>query len=71
MNAGKARSISMKLSAIARQRNVPFERVFTEFLLERMVDRLVLSEELSSSFIFKGGYVGRRVYEEKPWTPIL
>ncbi len=68
MSKAKTRSISMKLSAIARNRNVPFEQVLTEFLLERMVARLVKSEELCSSFIYKGGYVGRRVYGSPRYT---
>lgn len=65
---GIGRSIGMKLSAIAREREIPFEKVLTEFLLERMLARLVNSKALSSVFIFKGGYVGRRAYGSPRYT---
>jgi hypothetical protein len=62
----KARSIAMKLSSIARSRKVPYERILTEFLIERMLARI--TKKLSSKFIFKGGYVGRRVYGSPRYT---
>lgn len=52
-----SRSITMKLSRLARQQLVPFERLLTIFLLERMLERLVARKSLSSVLIFKGGYV--------------
>jgi len=62
MKSPIARSISTKLSAISRSRNVPYKNVLTEFLLERLLVRLTTSTRLSSHLIFKGGYVGRRAY---------
>jgi len=67
-NESKARSISLRLSTIARQRAVPFERVQTEFLLERMVSRIMGSKKLAKCFVFKGGYVGRRAYASPRYT---
>ena len=45
----------MRLSAIARGRAVAYEKVLTEFLLERLVARLIASHALGTKFIFKGG----------------
>lgn len=64
----KARSISTRLSAIARSRGVAYEKILTEFLLERLVSRLVSSKPLGKQFIFKGGYVGRRAYGSPRYT---
>jgi hypothetical protein len=64
----KARSISMRLSIIARHRGIAYEKVLTEFLLERLVARLTSSKALGSQFIFKGGYVGRRAYGSPRYT---
>jgi predicted nucleotidyltransferase component of viral defense system len=64
----KARSISMRLSTIARDRGIAYEKVLTEFLLERLVARLTSSTALGSQFIFKGGYVGRRAYGSPRYT---
>lgn len=68
MKSGILRSISMKLSAISRKRNVPYINVLTEFLLERLLVRLVGSRKLNSKLIFKGGYVGRRAYGSPRYT---
>lgn len=65
---GKARSISMRLSTIARNRGMAYEKILTEFLLERLVARLTSSKALGSQFIFKGGYVGRRAYGSPRYT---
>ncbi len=58
----------MKLSALAREKSVPYEKVLTEFLIERMLVRLVTSPQLGAAFIFKGGYVGRRAYGSPRYT---
>ena len=63
-----SRSISMKLSRLARQQGVVYERLLTIFLLERMLERLVSSKKLSSILIFKGGYVQNRVYGSPRFT---
>jgi predicted nucleotidyltransferase component of viral defense system len=58
----------MKLSRLARQQVIPFERLLTIFLLERMLERLVARKSLSSTLIFKGGYVQSRVYGSPRFT---
>lgn len=68
MTSNIARSISMKLSAISKQRNTPYKNVLTEFFLERLLARLISVQELSSALVFKGGYVGRRAYGSPRYT---
>ena len=58
----------MRLSKISKQRGVPYQNILTEFLLERFLVRLLIESELANSFIFKGGYVGRRVYGSPRYT---
>ncbi len=71
MKSKVSRSISMKLSAISREKNVPYINILTEFLLERLLARLVVSQKLASRLIFKGGYVGRRAYGSPRYTTDL
>ena len=64
----QARSIGAKLSAVAKKLNVPYQKILTEFLLERLVVRLNGNPELSQYLIFKGGYVSLRVYDSPRYT---
>lgn len=64
----KAQSIRAKIALIARKEQVPFERIFTSFLLERAVARLVSHKELSQKLIFKGGFVSLREYNSSRFT---
>jgi hypothetical protein len=38
------------------------------FIIERLVARLVADQNLSESLVFKGGFVGLRVYESNRYT---
>lgn len=64
----QARSIGAKLSAVAKKLSVPYQKILTEFLLERLVVRLNGHPEISQHFIFKGGYVSLRVYNSPRYT---
>lgn len=64
----KAQSILKRLSNYALSVRVPFEYILTSFLLERLVIRLTRDKKLSSNLIFKGGYVGLRVYNSPRYT---
>ena len=66
-----ARSINQRLSNLATKRKVPFERILTDFLLERLALRLVTDRRLSAALIFKGGYVSVRVYQSPRYTTDL
>lgn len=64
----KAISIKNKLSHLARQNNCSYQYIATSFLLERLVVRLISDEDLSKSLVFKGGYVGLRIYKSPRYT---
>ena len=49
-------SLTDRLKGIARERNIPFNACWKQFLLERFLARLAASTHLSK-FIFKGGFL--------------
>ena len=57
----KARSIAQRLSNISKEMNISYRYVSTNFFIERMAAR-VLTTPLKDKLIFKGGYVGLRVF---------
>jgi hypothetical protein len=61
-------SIRKKLSNLSHKLNTPFENISTEFLLERLVMRLTSNSDLFNKLIFKGGYVGLRIYDSGRYT---
>ncbi len=63
----KARSIAQRLSNISKEINISYRYVSTNFFIERMVAR-ILTTPLRDKLIFKGGYVGLRVYDSKRYT---
>ena len=60
--------IRSHLTELAKKLNVPYYFVLTEFLLERLLVRLLHDPVLSSQLIFKGGYVSLRVYHSPRYT---
>lgn len=64
----KARSISDRLSSLSKKMKVAFPTLLTQFLIERLASRLLTDRELSANLIFKGGYVGLRVYKSPRYT---
>lgn len=64
----QAKSISAKLSNLARRDGVNFQNIATTFLLERLLARLTYDPQLGKTLIFKGGYVGLRVYNSRRYT---
>lgn len=64
----KARSISQKLSNIAQKRNTAYLNVLTEFLIERLLVRIVADEKLREALVFKGGFVGLKIYSSPRYT---
>lgn len=63
-----ATSISSRLSDIARKSQTPFPYLLTQFLLERIAVRLTDDTKLAKHIVFKGGYVGLRVYQSPRYT---
>ena len=64
----QAKSIASKLSKISRSTGINYQSISTTFLLERLLARLVANGKLSKSLVFKGGYVGLRVYNSIRYT---
>ncbi|MCM0605794.1 MAG: nucleotidyl transferase AbiEii/AbiGii toxin family protein [Xanthomonadaceae bacterium] len=64
----KSDSVRKKLSSLAQKLKVPYRNVETVFLIERLVARLVANKKLSTHLVFKGGFVGLRVYGSPRYT---
>ena len=64
----QAKSIAAKLSNISRTAGINYQSISTTFLLERLLARLVADGKLAKSLVFKGGYVGLRVYNSNRYT---
>lgn len=68
LNIAQIRSIEAKLLKLAREqgRSPMDQRIL--FLLERALARLVLDPDLHRGLVFKGGFVGMRVYGSERFT---
>lgn len=64
----KGDSVRVKLSSLAHKLGVPHRNLETVFLIERLVARLVADQRLSQHLVFKGGFVGLRVYGSPRYT---
>jgi hypothetical protein len=67
----QVRSISERLKRIATDHQATYGEILTQFLIERAVARLVLEPELMNHLVFKGGFVGLRVYGSPRFTTDL
>lgn len=64
----KGSSIRQKLVNLSIGLGLPYQNVETSFILERLVARLTADEILREHLVFKGGFVGLRVYESARYT---
>lgn len=64
----KGTSIRQKIIDLSSELGVKHSNIETAFLIERLVARLVASESLSKKLVFKGGYVGLKVYKSSRYT---
>ena len=64
----KGSSIRQKLIDLSKKLRVPYQNVETAFLLERLVARFVSDKSLDRHLVFKGGFVGLRVYNSHRYT---
>lgn len=64
----KGDSVRQKLANLSAKLSRPFPSLETVFVIERLVARLVANKELSKRLVFKGGYVGLKVYESSRYT---
>lgn len=68
IDQAKIQSLQAKLKTISKVSNVSFQQLTTLFLLERAVVRLTEDKILYKNLVFKGGYVGLRVYNSPRFT---
>ena len=64
----RAISIRKRLSNLAQKHGVDYSYMATTFLIERLVVRIISDKGLHESLIFKGGYVGLRIYHSSRFT---
>lgn len=64
----KGESIRQKLTALSSKLGVKYANIETAFLIERLVARLMADKTLSNHLVFKGGFVGLKVYESPRYT---
>jgi len=64
----KGESVRQKLTAISKKLDVPYKDIETVFMIERLVARLIADKHLASHLVFKGGFVGLKIYESPRYT---
>lgn len=67
----QAKSIAAKLSNLSRSKGVSYQNILKAFLIERLLARLIINPQLTKCLVFKGGYVGLRVYNSSRYTTDL
>lgn len=64
----KGSSVRQKLINLSSELAVPYQNLETAFILERLVARLTADEKLYKHLVFKGGFVGLKVYNSSRYT---
>ncbi len=64
----KGSSVRQKITDLHKKSGVPYQNLETAFMIERLVARLVADKNLSKHLVFKGGFVGLRVYNSERYT---
>jgi len=64
----KGSSVRQRLINLSLETGIPFQNLETAFMLERLVVRLIADETLHRHLVFKGGFVGLRVYNSFRYT---
>ena len=64
----KGNSVRQKLVDMSTKLGVAFPNLETAFLIERLVARLVANSELRKVLVFKGGFVGLKIYDSPRYT---
>ncbi len=64
----KGNSVRQKLSDLSKKLGISYENIETAFMIERLVARMVADKNLSRHLVFKGGFVGLRVYNSERYT---
>lgn len=64
----KGESVRAKLKSLASKMKIKYSYLETVFLIERLVARLIADKKLSQNLVFKGGFVGLKVYQSPRYT---
>lgn len=64
----KGESVRAKLKSLASKKKVKYSHLETVFLIERLVVRLMADKKLRQNLVFKGGFVGLKVYQSPRYT---
>lgn len=64
----KGESVRQKLTALSKKLGVQYNNIETVFMIERLVARLIADKNLASHLVFKGGFVGLKIYESPRYT---
>lgn len=64
----KGESVRQKLTVLSKKIGVQYKNIETLFMIERLVARLIADKKLASHLVFKGGFVGLKVYESPRYT---
>lgn len=64
----KGSSVRQELSDLSHKLKVPYQNIETAFLIERLLARLVADQTLREHLVFKGGFVGLRIYQSQRYT---
>ena len=64
----KGESVRQKLTALSKKMEVDYKDLETVFMIERLVARLIEDKHLSYHLVFKGGFVGLKIYESPRYT---
>jgi predicted nucleotidyltransferase component of viral defense system len=71
MTTPHAKSVSERIKRVAREKGATYAEILTQFLIERAAVRLVSDPVLYTRLVFKGGFVGLRVYASPRFTTDL
>lgn len=64
----KGESVRQKLTTLSKKMGVDYKDLETLFMIERLVARLTIDKKLTSRLVFKGGFVGIKIYESPRYT---
>ncbi|MBS1960409.1 MAG: nucleotidyl transferase AbiEii/AbiGii toxin family protein [Bdellovibrionales bacterium] len=64
----KGESVRQKLTALSKKLGVQYRNIETVFMIERLVARLIADKNLANHLVFKGGFVGLKIYESPRYT---
>jgi hypothetical protein len=64
----KGESVRQKLTLLSKKLEVKYKDIETVFMIERLVARLIADKKLAGHLVFKGGFVGLKIYESPRYT---